>query len=79
MSLEKPEKVLFVKYKDLKEDVVSQLKVLAKFLGFPIIAKEEGEGVIEEIAKLCGFENLKNLEVNKSGIVCIIRQNQQTP
>lgn len=74
VSLEKPEKVLFVMYEDLKEDVVSQLRVLAKFLGFPFTAEEEGEGAAEEIAKLCGFENLKNLEVNNSGTVRIIGQ-----
>lgn len=67
MSLEKPEKVLFVKYEDLKEDVVSQLKILATFLGFPFTVEEEAQGVVEDIAKLCGFENLKNLEVNQSG------------
>ncbi|XWS57905.1 hypothetical protein CRYUN_Cryun09bG0213100 [Craigia yunnanensis] len=32
-----------------------------------IIKEEEKQGVGEEIAKLCCFENLKELEVNKSG------------
>ncbi|KAL0447537.1 UNVERIFIED_CONTAM: Cytosolic sulfotransferase 11 [Sesamum latifolium] len=26
--------------------------------------------MIEQISRLCSFENLKNLEVNKSGYVC---------
>ena len=65
-----PNKILFVKYEDLKEeDIVSQAKELAEFLGFPFSKEEEKQeqGVVEEIAKLCSFENLKELEVNKSG------------
>ncbi|KAH7536702.1 hypothetical protein FEM48_Zijuj03G0014400 [Ziziphus jujuba var. spinosa] len=66
VSLEKPEKVLFIKYEDMKEDIVSQCKILAKFLGFPFTAEEEEQGVVEEIVRLCSFENLKNLEVNEN-------------
>lgn len=65
MSLEEPEKVLFMKYEDMKRDVNSQLKKLAKFLGFPFTLEEEGGRVVEEIANLCSFENLKNLEANQ--------------
>ncbi|XP_059650139.1 cytosolic sulfotransferase 15-like [Cornus florida] len=67
-SLEKPNKVLFLKYEDLKEDVnFGQLLKLAKFLGFPFSAEEERDGVIEQISSLCSFENLKDLQVNKTG------------
>ncbi|XVE68421.1 hypothetical protein DITRI_Ditri09bG0067400 [Diplodiscus trichospermus] len=66
-SMERPEKVLFLKYEDMKEDIVSHLKMLANFLGVPFSIKEEEEGVIEDISKLCSFENLKELEVNKCG------------
>ncbi|TXG49178.1 hypothetical protein EZV62_025053 [Acer yangbiense] len=66
-SLKKPEKVLFLKYEDMKEDIVSNLRELASFLGFPFSVEEERENVIEEIANLCSFEKLKELEVNKSG------------
>ncbi|KAF3434246.1 hypothetical protein FNV43_RR25349 [Rhamnella rubrinervis] len=65
-SLEKPEKVLFMKYEDLKEDIVFEMKRLAKFLGFPFNVEEENEGLVEEISSFCSFENLKNLEVNRS-------------
>ncbi|KAF3434249.1 hypothetical protein FNV43_RR25352 [Rhamnella rubrinervis] len=71
---EKPEKVLFIKYEDLKEDVVSQLKLLAKFLMFPFTAKEEAQGLVEEIAKMCSLDNLKNLEVNKRGTLRKIKE-----
>ncbi|KAF2300850.1 hypothetical protein GH714_017797 [Hevea brasiliensis] len=66
-SLERPDKVLFLKYEDMKEDTSFHLKKLAKFLGCPFSMEEEKERVIEDIAKLCSFEKMKNLEVNKSG------------
>ncbi|XWS74591.1 hypothetical protein CRYUN_Cryun01aG0011600 [Craigia yunnanensis] len=66
-SMERPEKVLFMKYEDMKEDIISHSKMLANFLGVPFSIEEEKEGVIEDIAKLCSFENLKDLEVNKCG------------
>ncbi|KAM7508023.1 hypothetical protein LguiA_018476 [Lonicera macranthoides] len=40
---------------------------IAEFLGFPFSLEEENEGVIEEIANMCSFKNLKNLDVNKFG------------
>ncbi|KAJ4827280.1 hypothetical protein Tsubulata_031189 [Turnera subulata] len=67
-SQERPEKVMFLKYEDLKEDILSNLKRLAEFLGFPFTEEEEKRGVIEEIAMLCSFENLKSLEVNNTGV-----------
>ncbi|XP_030463625.1 cytosolic sulfotransferase 15-like [Syzygium oleosum] len=66
-SLERPHKVLFLKYEDLKEDVGKQLKQVAEFVGLPFTDEEEEGGVIEEIAKMCSLKTLKDLEVNKSG------------
>lgn len=66
-SLEDPNKVLFLKYEDLKENPRVHLKRLAEFCGCPFAIEEENEGVVEEILKLCSFDNLSNLEVNKSG------------
>ncbi|KAI4332928.1 hypothetical protein L6164_017797 [Bauhinia variegata] len=34
-STENPDKVLFLKYEDLKEDIIYQIKRLAEFIGFP--------------------------------------------
>ncbi|KAI8007727.1 Cytosolic sulfotransferase 17 [Camellia lanceoleosa] len=50
----------------MKEDPNSHFKVLAKFMGLPFSAEEESQGVIEEVLKLCSFNNLKDLEVNKN-------------
>ena len=66
-SLERPQKVLFIKYEDLKSDVLSQVKQLAEFLGFPFSEEEEKQGLIEEIAKLCSIENMKGLKCNMDG------------
>ncbi|XP_059650135.1 cytosolic sulfotransferase 15-like [Cornus florida] len=75
-SLEKPNKVLFLKYEDLKEDAkFGHLKKLAEFLGFPFSGDEERDGVIEQVSNLCSFENLKSLEVNNIGKRKCGRQN----
>ncbi|GFP79654.1 cytosolic sulfotransferase 15 [Phtheirospermum japonicum] len=64
---EKPDKVLFLKYEELREDVVSSLKKVAEFIGVPFSEEEEKQGVIEEIGTLCSMKNLKSLNVNKEG------------
>ncbi|XVF88323.1 hypothetical protein PTKIN_Ptkin19aG0040700 [Pterospermum kingtungense] len=62
MSLETPERILFLKYEDLKEDITSSLKKLTHFLNCPFSDDEIRRGVVEEISKLCSFDTLKNLE-----------------
>ncbi|KAM0002249.1 putative quercetin-3-sulfate 4'-sulfotransferase [Helianthus debilis subsp. tardiflorus] len=64
---ESPDKILFLKYEDMKREPTVELKKLAAFMGMPFTAEEEKEGVVEEIVKLCSFENLSSLEVNKGG------------
>ncbi|KAG4989162.1 hypothetical protein AAZX31_11G184800 [Glycine max] len=66
-SIEKPNKVLFLMYEDLKGDINFHLKRVAEFLGCPFTLEEENRGVIENIIKLCSFQKMKELEVNKSG------------
>ncbi|XP_074280201.1 cytosolic sulfotransferase 5-like [Silene latifolia] len=68
-SLELPNKVLFLKYEDLKDDPIVHLKKLAEFVGVPFTPQEENDGVVKEIIELCSINNLKELEVNKSGIM----------
>ncbi|GFP83111.1 cytosolic sulfotransferase 15 [Phtheirospermum japonicum] len=62
MSLESPDKVLFLKYEDLKDDTSFNVKKIADFIGFPFSKDEEKLGVIEDVEKLCSFDNLKSLE-----------------
>ena len=66
-SLENPQKVLFLKYEDLKKDTKTQVKRLAEFVGFPFSLEEENKDIVEDILKLCSLRNLKDLEVNKHG------------
>ncbi|CAJ1948508.1 unnamed protein product [Sphenostylis stenocarpa] len=68
-SIAKPNKVLFLKYDDLKKDTNFHVKRIAEFFGCPFTQEEESNGTIESIVKLCSFEKMKDLEVNKSGKV----------
>ena len=68
-SITTPNKVLFLKYEDLKEDTVFHVKRIAEFLDSPIIQGGESSTVIENIIKLCRFEKMKDFEVNKSGCI----------
>ncbi|CAO2820817.1 unnamed protein product [Amaranthus hypochondriacus] len=65
-SVQNPE-LLFMHYEDLKNDPITHVKKLADFVGYPFSKEEEKGGVIDDIIKLCSLENLKEMEVNKSG------------
>ncbi|KAH8496353.1 hypothetical protein H0E87_019202 [Populus deltoides] len=66
-SLERPHRVFFLKYEEMKREPRIQLRRLSEFLGCPFSLEEENSGVLDEILELCSFENLSNLEVNKIG------------
>ena len=66
-SLEKPQNVLFLKFEEMKEQPIANLKRLTDFLGFPFSSEEEAKGVVNDIYRLCSFDHLSNLEVNKNG------------
>jgi hypothetical protein len=68
-SLERPEKVMFLKYEEMTMKPSFYLKKLAEFLGCPFSKEEESKGVVDDIVNLCSFEKLSNLEVNKTGKV----------
>ncbi|OWM89449.1 cytosolic sulfotransferase 5-like [Punica granatum] len=67
-SLEMPHKVFFLTYEEMKEKPREQLKRLADFLGCPFSEdEEEVDGGVDEILRLCSFNNLSKLEVNQNG------------
>ncbi|XP_010674742.3 cytosolic sulfotransferase 15, partial [Beta vulgaris subsp. vulgaris] len=68
-SLELPNKVLFLKYEDFKDDPSYHLKRVAEFIGMPFSQEEESDGVIKQIIEFCSIKNMKELEVNKSGVI----------
>lgn len=67
-SLENPDKLLFLTYEDMKKDPIVCLTKLAKFLDKPFCSEEEREEIVQEIVRLCSFENLSSLEVNQTGV-----------
>ncbi|KAL2893524.1 Cytosolic sulfotransferase 5, partial [Bienertia sinuspersici] len=69
LSLEQPNKVLFLKYEDLKENPSFELKKVAQFVGMPFSPEEESQGVIQAIIEMCKINNLKEMEGNKSGVI----------
>lgn len=66
-SERRPEKVLFVKYEDMKRDAKREVARIAGFLGRAF----GDEGEVEEVLWRCSLERLKNLEVNKSGSILV--------
>lgn len=70
-SLERPNKVLFMRYEDMKNEPHFQLRRLARFLGKPFSEEEENSGLLDNIISLCSFDILRNLEVNKNGMTII--------
>lgn len=51
----------------MKRQPVAYLHRLAEFIGCPISREEEANGVVNDILRLCSFDYLSTLEVNKSG------------
>ncbi|XP_043705086.1 cytosolic sulfotransferase 5-like [Telopea speciosissima] len=65
-SLERPGNVLFLKCDDIMAQPNFYFKRMGDFMGYPFSSMEEKEGVVDQIIKLCSFENLSNLDVNKA-------------
>ncbi|KAK4734834.1 hypothetical protein R3W88_009095 [Solanum pinnatisectum] len=65
-SLENPDRVLFLTYEDMKKNPNVCVTKLAKFLDKSFCDGEEDQ--VQEIIKLCSFDNLRNLEVNQTGV-----------
>ncbi|KAB1200745.1 Cytosolic sulfotransferase 5 [Morella rubra] len=64
-SIEKPQNI-FLKFEDLKKHPIAHLRRLAEFLGCPFSLEEEAKGTVDDISRLCSFDNLSNLDVNKN-------------
>uniref|UniRef100_A0A2P2LLW4 Sulfotransferase n=1 Tax=Rhizophora mucronata TaxID=61149 RepID=A0A2P2LLW4_RHIMU len=76
-SLESPpNNILFLKYEEMKENILVQVKKLAGFLGHSFSLRKEESGVVQEIVDLCSFENLQNLEVNRTGTQQYLAKNE---
>ncbi|WOH15745.1 hypothetical protein DCAR_0935289 [Daucus carota subsp. sativus] len=70
-SLDRPHKVLFMRYEEMQNEPQFQLKRLAHFLGKPISEEDEKSGVVDQIINLCSFDTQSRLKVNNTGdLVC---------
>ncbi|CAD6227948.1 unnamed protein product [Miscanthus lutarioriparius] len=66
-SIAMPDRALFLKYEEMLSDPVKYVMKIAAFIGVPFCTKEEEDGVPEEMVRLCNFEMLSSLYVNKTG------------
>ncbi|KAJ3678000.1 hypothetical protein LUZ60_001803 [Juncus effusus] len=65
-SVDRPEKILFLKYEDMLMEPKKHVKKMAEFINQAFSETEEEQGIIEQIIELCSFQKLKDLEVNKT-------------
>ncbi|KAF7836235.1 cytosolic sulfotransferase 15-like [Senna tora] len=75
-SKDKPSKVLFLKYEEIKANTNFELKRMAQFLGCPFTKEEESGGLVDSIIELCSFKKMKELEINKSGKIANLIENK---
>ncbi|XP_030443581.2 cytosolic sulfotransferase 12-like [Syzygium oleosum] len=75
-SSEMPEKVLFMMYEEMKEGPHSHVWRLADFMGCPFSEEELRDGTVAGILRMCSFDNLSALEVNKSGKLSTGQENK---
>ncbi|XP_051121457.1 cytosolic sulfotransferase 12-like [Andrographis paniculata] len=60
-SRKRPEKILFLKYEELKSNPKAEVSKMAEFMGKTLGSEDE----VEKIMWRCSLERLRNLEVNK--------------
>ncbi|KMZ76265.1 Aryl sulfotransferase [Zostera marina] len=59
--------LLLLSYEEMMEKPVENVKKMADFMGCRFTDDEVKLGIVDEIVKLCSFDNLKKQQVNKIG------------
>ncbi|CAN0896892.1 Cytosolic sulfotransferase 5 [Linum grandiflorum] len=62
-----PDKVMFIKYEDLRRDPKQYVHKLALFLGKPFVDGDKDDVEVEKVIWRSSFDRLKDLDVNKTG------------
>ncbi|CAO2820821.1 unnamed protein product [Amaranthus hypochondriacus] len=65
--LQNPDRILLLEYEGLKTEPKAHIRKLADFLGCPFSEEEENKNAVEEIIKMCSFQSMKEMDVNKNG------------
>lgn len=68
-SKENPSRVFFLKYEDMREEPGIYLRRLAEFLECRFSGDEEELGIVDQILKICSFDHLSSLKVNKNELL----------
>ncbi|CAI0378284.1 unnamed protein product [Linum tenue] len=76
-SRKRPDEVLFLKYEELCRDPKDQVRKLASFLGKSFCPTKNGDNdddddVVEKVLQRSSLGRLKELEVNKNGVLEIV-------
>uniref|UniRef100_J3MMT5 Sulfotransferase n=1 Tax=Oryza brachyantha TaxID=4533 RepID=J3MMT5_ORYBR len=66
-SKTKSDSVLFLQYDELLHNPVKNVEKIAEFIGQPFSDAEREAGIVDAIVRLCSFEMLKDLGVNRTG------------
>jgi hydroxyjasmonate sulfotransferase len=61
-----PGTVLSLRYDEMLRDPAGNVRKIASFVGQPFSPGEEEAGVVVDVVRLCGFETMKSLEVNRT-------------
>uniref|UniRef100_A0A0E0C8Y1 Sulfotransferase n=1 Tax=Oryza meridionalis TaxID=40149 RepID=A0A0E0C8Y1_9ORYZ len=64
---QRPERVLFFRYEEMKRDPAGHVRRLAEFAGFLFTSPEEDGGAVDATVRLCSFDNMVGLEATKGG------------
>ncbi|CAN1161044.1 Cytosolic sulfotransferase 5 [Linum perenne] len=68
-SQRSPEKVMFIKYEDLRRDPKPHVRKLASFLGKPFGGDDDDDVEVEKVIWRSSFDRLKGLDANKTGMI----------